>query len=119
MIAGLRSRSSRVSKSGTTGIGVISDYEDQPIMVTSHLGRYAIVTVGVIQNADEIVASAFKKKSAHFAEISHGHVNPTEVVATLINQEDSFAAGLSDAGQQDHRLDVGGLRKHVDRFHLN
>jgi amidophosphoribosyltransferase len=86
-----------VSLSGTTGIGVISDYEDQPIMVTSHLGRYAIVTVGVIQNADEIVASAFKKKSAHFAEISHGHVNPTEVVATLINQEDSFAAGLESA----------------------
>lgn len=82
---------------GQTGIGVISDYEDQPIRVTSHLGRYAIVTVGVIHNSENLVKSAFKRKHTHFAEISHGVVNPTEIVATLINEEDSFTAGLERA----------------------
>lgn len=82
---------------GNSGIGVISDYEDQPIMVQSHLGRYAIITVGVITNADELVKKAFKKKHTHFAEICHHEVNPTEIVATLINEEDSFTAGLERA----------------------
>ena len=80
--------------SGRMGIGVISDFEDQPLIIGSHLGRYAIVTVGVVQNLDELVSGVFDRRGGHFSEMSGGEINPTEVVATLINQEDSFAAGL-------------------------
>ena len=82
---------------GPCGIGVISDYEDQPILVSSHLGTYAIVTVGVIQNVDELAKKAFKRKNTHFAEMAGNQVNPTELVATLVNEEDSFAAGIQRA----------------------
>lgn len=82
------------SLDGNCGIGVISDYEDQPILVGSHLGTYAIATVGVIQNAAELTKTAFKKKHTHFSEYTKGAVNPTELVATIINEEDSFTAGL-------------------------
>lgn len=83
--------------SGGTGIGVISDYEDQPLIIGSHLGRYAIVTVGAVNNIDAIVREVFRKRSGHFSEMSGGEVNPTEVIAMLINQEDSFTAGLKRA----------------------
>ncbi|MBN2301086.1 MAG: amidophosphoribosyltransferase [Lentisphaerae bacterium] len=82
---------------GNSGIGVISDYEDQPVLVASHLGTYAIVTVGVIQNAGDLAKKAFSRKHTHFAEIVRNEVNPTELVATLINEEDSFAAGIERA----------------------
>ena len=82
---------------GPSGIGVISDYEDQPILVSSHLGTYAIVTVALIQNTAELAKKAFKKKHTHFAEMGGGEVNPTELVATLINEEDSFTAGIQRA----------------------
>ena len=82
---------------GRSGIGVISDFEDQPILVASHLGTYAIVTVGVVQNAADLANKAFKKKHTHFSEIVRNEVNPTELVATLINEEDSFAAGIERA----------------------
>ena len=75
---------------GTRGIGVISDYEDQPLLIGSHLGTYAIVTVGVIQNVDELAGKAFRNRATHFSEMAHGEVNPTELVATLINQEANF-----------------------------
>lgn len=79
---------------GHQGIGVISDYDEQPILINSHLGTYGIVTVGVIQNSDELVHKAFKLKTTHFSEIVKDKVNPTELVATIINKEDSFTAGL-------------------------
>ncbi|MBN1686470.1 MAG: amidophosphoribosyltransferase [Spirochaetales bacterium] len=82
---------------GASGIGVISDYEDQPVLVGSHLGTYAIATVGVIQNAEVLLERAYKKRSIHFAEMARNEVNPTELVATLINEEDSFAAGIRHA----------------------
>jgi amidophosphoribosyltransferase len=82
---------------GTTGIGVISDFEDQPLIIGSHLGRYAIVTVGAIQNLDSLVEKVFRTKMGHFSEMSGGEVNPTEVVAMLINQEDSFTSGIEKA----------------------
>ncbi|MFO8183583.1 MAG: amidophosphoribosyltransferase [Candidatus Aegiribacteria sp.] len=82
---------------GRTGIGVISDYEDQPLIIGSHLGRYAIVTVGAVNNLDDIVREVFRKRSGHFSEMSGGEVNPTEVIAMLVNQEDSFTAGLKRA----------------------
>ena len=86
--------------SGNLGIGIISDYEDQPLIIGSHLGRYSIVTVGVIKNADEIVKKAFKKSVVHFSEMTGSEINPTELVATLIDQEDSFEAGIKNAQEQ-------------------
>ncbi len=82
---------------GYMGIGVISDYEDQPLIIGSHLGKYAIVTVGVINNMSELVEGVFRNRSGHFTEMTGAEVNPTEVVAMLINQEDSFTEGLTRA----------------------
>ena len=83
--------------SGHTGIGVISDYEDQPLIVGSHLGTYAIVTVGVIKNAEALAREAFGKRTTHFSEMSGGEINPTELVATLINQGATFEEGIQRA----------------------
>ena len=79
---------------GRMGIGVISDYEEQPLIIGSHLGTYAIVTVGKIQNQLELVRRVFSSRSGHFTEMTGGEINPTEVVAMLINREDSYLAGL-------------------------
>jgi amidophosphoribosyltransferase len=84
---------------GRLGIGVISDYEDQPLIIGSHLGTYALVTVGKILNLDELAAEAFRKHTTHFSEMSGDAVNPTELVATLINQEGSFEDGIQRAQQ--------------------
>jgi amidophosphoribosyltransferase len=87
---------------GASGIGVISDNESQPLIIGSHLGVYAIVTVGVIQNQEELARRAFKERKAHFSEMSGGGINPTELVATLINEEATFADGVQaarDAGE--------------------
>ncbi len=77
------------------GIGVISDYEDQPILVRSHLGSYAIVTVGAIKNARALAEEAFRTKRLHLAELSGRDINQTELAAVIINQEDSFEAGIA------------------------
>ena len=82
---------------GNMGIGVISDTEAQPLLIGSHLGNYAIVTVGRINNIDELVAEAFGKRTTHFLEMDRGVINPTELVATLINQGDTFEAGIRRA----------------------
>jgi len=82
---------------GRLGIGVISDYEDQPLIIGSHLGVYAIVTVGVVKNLRELAGNAFGKRATHFSEMSGGQVNPTELVATLINQEATFEDGIQHA----------------------
>lgn len=86
--------------SGNLGIGIISDYEDQPLIIGSHLGHYSIVTVGVIKNAEVIAKKAFKKSGVHFSEMTGNEINPTELVATLIDQEDSFEAGIKNAQEQ-------------------
>jgi amidophosphoribosyltransferase len=82
---------------GRTGIGVISDFEDQPLIIGSHLGTYAIVTVGRIQNLDQLAAEAFRGRCTHFSEMGGTGINPTELVATLINRESSFADGIRSA----------------------
>jgi amidophosphoribosyltransferase len=79
---------------GRKGIGVISDYEDQPLIIGSHLGIYSIVTVGVIKNVDALAKITFVKRNTHFSEMSGGEINPTELVATLINQEANFLDGI-------------------------
>ena len=82
---------------GSSGVGVISDYEDQPLLIGSHLGAYAIVTVGVVRNQEALAKEAFRRRTTHFSEMSGGEINPTELVATLINQEGSFADGIRRA----------------------
>jgi amidophosphoribosyltransferase len=82
---------------GNLGIGVISDYEDQPLIIGSHLGTYSIVTVGVIKNAEELARKAFQSRTTHFSEMSDKGINPTELTATLINREDSFEEGIRQA----------------------
>ena len=82
---------------GGSGIGVISDTEDQPLIIGSHLGDYAIVTVGVIKNMEDLTRRAFAKRATHFSEMSGGGVNATELVATLINQEATIEAGIRAA----------------------
>ncbi len=82
---------------GNSGIGVISDYESQPLIIGSHLGVYAIVTVGVIKNAEELANRTFEKKTTHFSQMSGGEINPTELVATIINQGASFEDGIQKA----------------------
>ena len=80
--------------SGNMGIGCISDTEAQPLTVCSHLGHYAITTVGRINNMQELVKKAFAGNFVHFLEMSRGEINPTEMAATLIDQEDSFKDGI-------------------------
>lgn len=82
---------------GTKGIGVISDYENQPILIRSHLGHYAIVTVGVIKNAADIIKNVLSHRKIHFSEIDGGEINPTELVAALINEEQTFVDGIEHA----------------------
>jgi len=84
---------------GSIGIGVISDYEDQPLIIGSHLGTYALVTVGRIENLDALAAEVFSRRSTHFSEMSGDVVNPTELVATLINRENTFEEGIRCAQQ--------------------
>ena len=79
---------------GNSGVGVISDTDPQPIVVNSHLGRYAVVTVAKINNIREI-ADELLEKRMHFSERSANTVNPTEVVALLINMGDSFVDGIN------------------------
>ncbi|MBN1698892.1 MAG: amidophosphoribosyltransferase [Spirochaetales bacterium] len=79
---------------GTAGIGIISDYEDQPLIIGSHLGTYAIVTVGAIKNLSDLASSSFQKRTTHFSEMSGGEINPTELVATLINEAPTFEEGI-------------------------
>ena len=81
---------------GTMGIGSISDFEAQPILVRSHHGTFAITTVSKINNSDEIVEKILEGKT-HFFEMSNGEINATELVAALINQKDNFIEGIQYA----------------------
>ncbi|HRR32693.1 MAG TPA: amidophosphoribosyltransferase [Kiritimatiellia bacterium] len=79
---------------GKAGIGIISDNEDQPLIISSHLGVYAISTVGVITNLQSLVKELYATHSVQFSEMSRGGVNPTELVATLINSQATLAEGV-------------------------
>lgn len=79
---------------GNMGIGCISDTEPQPLIVRSHLGNYALTTVGRINNAEALIAEIFKNGGSHFMEMSNGKVNNTELVAALINQRDTIVEGI-------------------------
>ncbi len=79
---------------GTSGIGCISDNEPQPLIVRSHLGNFALTTVGRINNADDLVREALDAGTVHFLEMSGGNINPTELAASLINQKDTLEEGI-------------------------
>ncbi|MCD8365341.1 MAG: amidophosphoribosyltransferase, partial [Clostridiales bacterium] len=78
---------------GNFGIGCISDYEAQPILVRSHHGTFAITTISKINNADAIVEEILQGRT-HFFEMSNGEINPTELVAALNNQKDNLIDGI-------------------------
>ena len=82
---------------GTGGIGCISDTDPQPLLVRSHLGFYAIGTVGVIHNEEELVSTYFCDHGHQFMAMSSGKINQTELVAALINQKDSLVEGIRHA----------------------
>ncbi|MGE0088449.1 MAG: amidophosphoribosyltransferase [Bacteroidales bacterium] len=80
---------------GNIGIGVISDTEAQPIMVTSHLGRFAVATVSKIANLDEL-AEELLNKHRTFTELSQGSINPTELISMLIVEGSDFKSGVEN-----------------------
>ena len=83
---------------GTSGIGCISDSDPQPLLVRSHLGVYALTTVGIINNAEEIVDHFFSDHGHQFMAMSSGAVNTTELVAGLINEGETIVEGIKNAG---------------------
>ncbi len=85
---------------GHMGIGCISDYEPQPLIVRSHHGTYAIMTVGKINNMDALLDQVLDSGKIHFQEMSGGMINATELVATLINQQDNLVEGLKYAQEK-------------------
>ena len=79
---------------GNSGLGVISDTDPQPILVNSHLGRYAVVTVAKVNNLHEI-AEELKQKRMHLSEMSQNNINQTELIALLVNMGDTFVDGIN------------------------
>lgn len=82
------------SMHGNKGVGCISDSEPQPLIIRSHLGNYAITTVGRINNEKELIDILFKNGFSHFLEMSNNRINATELVAALINQKDDLVEGI-------------------------
>lgn len=79
---------------GNLGIGCISDYEPQPLLLQSHLGSFAITTIGKINNQDEILEKAYKDGRSHFLEMSGGQINATELIGSLICRKGSIEEGI-------------------------
>ncbi len=79
---------------GNMGIGCISDYEPQPLIIRSHHGAYAISTVGKINNSAELVKNILDSTGLHFMEMSGGEINATELVAALINRKENLVEGI-------------------------
>jgi amidophosphoribosyltransferase len=85
---------------GCSGIGCISDTDPQPLLVRSHLGLYAITTVGIINNAEELVDNYFSDHGHQFMAMSSGKVNQTELIAALINEMNDLVSGIRHAQEQ-------------------
>ncbi len=79
---------------GYLGIGCISDFEPQPLLIQSHLGSFAITTVGKINNFDRLLKEIYKDGPAHFQEMTNGQINATELIAALICKRDSLVEGI-------------------------
>ena len=85
---------------GCCGIGCISDSDPQPLLVRSHLGLYAITTVGIVNNDEALVDKYFSDHGHQFMAMSSGHVNTTELVAALINEKESLTEGIRHAQEE-------------------
>ena len=85
---------------GKLGIGCISDYEAQPLLVNSHLGSFAITTVGIVTNKDELVNDILDCSKTHFLEMSGGEINQTELIVALINQKNSIPEGIKNVQEK-------------------
>ena len=85
------------SMNGHLGIGCISDYEPQPLIIRSHHGTFSIMTIGKINNSDQIVNDLLSSSPTHFLEMSGGDINATELVATIINQKENLIEGIQYA----------------------
>ena len=85
---------------GNSGIGCISDTDPQPLLVRSHLGLYALTTVGIVNNAEEIVARYFSVHGHQFMAMSSGKVNQTELIAALINEKPDLVSGILHAQEE-------------------
>ena len=79
---------------GNIGIGCISDYDPQPILIQSHLGCFGITTVCKINNADQLIRNLYENGHTHFQSMTNGQINSTELVAALICKKDSFVEGI-------------------------
>ena len=79
---------------GNIGIGCISDYEAQPLLVKSHLGSFAITTVGIVTNKEELIKEVLDGGYTHFLEMSGGDVNQTELIVALLNHERTIPDGI-------------------------
>ena len=79
---------------GNMGIGCISDFEPQPLITRSHHGTFAITTVGKINNLNQLADHILENRGTQFQEMSGGSINPTELVAALINEKDNFIDGI-------------------------
>ena len=76
---------------GTSAIGAISDSDPQPMLIRSHHGTYAISTIGIINNADELIEKYLLAGGGHFDAMTGGTVNSTELIASLIDSKESFS----------------------------
>jgi amidophosphoribosyltransferase len=85
---------------GRLGLGVISDFEDQPLLIGSHHGVYALATVGRLDNLDHLAGRALARRGTHLSEVKGNEFNPTEIVATLINQQETIAEGIALAQRE-------------------
>lgn len=83
--------------SGHLGIGCISDYEPQPLIVRSHHGTYALTTISKINNQEQLTQKLFDSGHSHFLEMSGGDINATELIAALINQKANIIDGIHHA----------------------
>lgn len=81
--------------SGEACIGVISDYDPQPLLIRSKFSTYAICVIGIVNNAKQLISDYLNDNNGHFTAMTGGGINTTEVVAALINQKDSFVEGIS------------------------
>lgn len=85
---------------GTMGIGIISDYDDQPLIITGRHGRFSLVMVGLINNLHELTEQALSNGNIHFAEVADKEISPTEMVASLICSQPTLAEGIRFAQEQ-------------------
>ena len=79
---------------GTSVIGCISDSDPQPMLIRSQLGTYAITTVGIVNNANELIEQVMADHGGYFDAMTGGKVNSTELVAALINHKENFVEGI-------------------------